>query len=120
LLDRLAAIQDGAFGELAGPLDARAALAASGLIAVEQRRSEAEATADPARAQAELRREEQARVLFRRELLRVASRLDRLALLAAREQAPAPEELGAVRDEVDALSTEIEAHQELQEWLRPR
>ncbi|HXU61302.1 MAG TPA: protein kinase [Polyangia bacterium] len=120
LLDRLAAIQDGAFGELAGPLDARAALAASGLIAVEHRRSEGEATADPARAQAELRREEQARVLFRRELLRVASRLDRLALLAAREQAPAPEELGAVRDEVDALSTEIEAHQELQEWLRPR
>ena len=118
ILERVADLRASGHADFAAPLAERAALAARGLLAVEARRDEADAQTDPARAQAELRREEQARVLFRGDLLRTASRLDRAALTVARSQALSAADLRALREDVDDLAADLDAERELHEWLQ--
>jgi Protein kinase domain len=115
ILDRVARIDALGRADVVGNLVARAILAADGLAAVGQRRAfDASVPDNRQAALAELRREEKAAVLFRGELLRVASRLDEICLLVARAKAAsAPDEIARLDGEIQDLSLAVEAEQDV-------
>jgi tRNA A-37 threonylcarbamoyl transferase component Bud32 len=122
IVERLGELGRAGSEALVAPLAARAALATRGLATVDEKRAIGlpEGGA-PAPALAELRRDEQARMVFRADLLRAASRLDGAALILARSEAagaaPRLQELAA---EVERFSDETSAEEELRDWLRDR
>jgi len=122
IIERLGELSRASSEALGASLAARAALAARGLATVDEKSAIGlpEAGA-PVPALAELRRDEQARAVFRADLLRTASRLDGAALVLARSgavgAAPHLQELAA---EVERFSDETSAEEELQNWLRKR
>jgi len=109
-------------GEAAGAVVERAVLAADGLAALGQRRRfDASVPADREAALEELRREEKAGVVFRGELLRVASRLDDLCLLVARAKSAAtPDEIARLGGEIEDLGRAVDAEQEVVALLGER
>jgi hypothetical protein len=106
-------------GEVAEPLAQRAALAARGLAALDDRR-----TADPVfgqnteQALAELRREERMRVLLRSDLLRTVSRLDSANLVVARAAIAAPDGVADLENQIGAVTSAVEIEEDLQALLR--
>ena len=121
VLERVRALETLGRRDVAEPLARRAVLATGGLTAIDERRS-----VDPAVNQEagpaleELRREEQSRVFFRSDLLRTASRLDSANLIVARAAAlQASGEASALDEQIRELTTELEAEEDLREWLRP-
>ena len=95
-------------------------MAARGLAAIDERRAAAPPGAEQAgRALEELRRDEQARVFLRNDLLRSASRLDGAHLIVARAAAVgSSEETARLGQQIQALTSELEAEEDLQEWLQ--
>ncbi|HEY5453698.1 MAG TPA: serine/threonine-protein kinase [Polyangia bacterium] len=122
ILERVAKIEALGRGEAAGAVVERAVLAADGLAALGQRRRfDASVPADREAALEELRREEKAGVVFRGELLRVASRLDDLCLLVARAKSAAtPDEIARLGGEIEDLGRAVDAEQEVVALLGER
>ena len=80
----------------------------------QRRRFDVSVPDDRQAALEEMRREEKAAVVFRGELLRVASRLDDLCLLAARANAAAaPDEIARLDGEIQDLALAVDAEQEV-------
>jgi tRNA A-37 threonylcarbamoyl transferase component Bud32 len=115
ILERIEKLAALGRGELTNALVNRATLAANGLAAVGQRRRfDVSVPDDRQAALEEMRREEKAAVVFRGELLRVASRLDDLCLLAARANAAAaPDEIARLDGEIQDLALAVDAEQEV-------
>jgi hypothetical protein len=115
VLERLAQIEALGHGPVAAPIGRHAAEAAEALGTLEARREhDASVPADAGRAMEELRKEEHTRVFLRTHLLRAASRLDDLALVATRAAAADSAAARAeVAREVGAIAAAVEAEQEL-------
>jgi tRNA A-37 threonylcarbamoyl transferase component Bud32 len=107
--------------DVAEPLAQRAAMAARGLAALDERRS-----ADPVFGQntelalTELRREERTRVLLRSDLLRTVSHLDSAVLVVARASTATQDEVAGLEDQICAATSAVEIEEELQAVLRGR
>jgi hypothetical protein len=123
VLERVVELETLGRHDFAEPLARRAVLAADGLIAIDERRSLAPGTHQEAgTAIEELRREEHARVFFRSDLLRTASRLESVHLIVARAAAlQSSKEITDFDKQLHELTTELDAEEDLRGWLqRPR
>ena len=120
VLERVSELEHLGRRDIAEPLARRALLATRGLSAIDERRSADPAVSrDAACALAELRREEQARIFFRSDLLRTASRLDSANLIIARAAAlQSSDEMAALDEQIRQLTLEEDAEEELREWLQ--
>jgi len=122
ILERGSKVAELGQAEMAATLIERAALAADGLAALGQRRSfDASVPADREAALEELRREEKAGVVFRGELLRLASRLDDACLLLARAKATdTPDEAAGLERDIQDLALAVDAEREVVALLGER
>ncbi len=124
VIERLGQVARAGAEPLVAPLAGRAALATRGLVSVDEGRAAGPGL--PAgnavvSALAVLRREEQARMVFRADLLRTASRLDSALIVLARAEASGAEPaLAEVEAALDRFSEETSAEHELQQWLNER
>ena len=120
VLERVSELEHLGRQDIAEPLARRALLATRGLSAIDERRSaDPTVSRDAAFALAELRREEQACIFFRSDLLRTASRLDSANLIIARAAAlQSSDEMAALDEHIHELALEEDGEEELREWLR--
>lgn len=119
--ERLARLAGGAEADLIPASAARAVELATALGRLDQASQANESVAlDRSNAQSELRRLERGRVLIRAELLRLSSHLEALASGAARRGLHGSDrDRAAALSAIEAMATGVEAHRELEAFLRP-
>ena len=122
ILERLDQIETFERTDATAALATRAARVAEALVSLETRR-EHDASAPPTAGTAleELRREETMRVVLRTDLLRAASRLDRMILAITRAKVSgSSDEIGALDEQIRELATAVDAEQEIKGLLEEK
>lgn len=119
VLDRIDDLDARGRRDIAKPLAKRAAIAARGLAALNDRRSmNPTFEEDAGQALAELRNEERTRVIFRSDLLRSVSRLDSATLIVARAEEASPDETDELEDQIRELTSAADIEDDLRALLR--